>query len=258
MNKKRFCFTVDDNIRFFKEICEKDYTSIFQHPYLSMYKRLHEKYGLKVQLNLFYEASGFTLCDMPDRYFEEWKENSDWLKMSFHSRIENVRPYEASGYDEVFKDCRNVQNEILRFAGCDSLAKTTTIHYCCATEGGIAALRDNGVTGLLGLYRKGDNPRMSYQSSEEDRDFICDGGTVICDGIGYAGIDIVMNLYQRDEVLSKLEALNGRDTIKVMIHEQYFYPDYTAYQSDFEEKIGKSFEYLCKNGYVSSFFEECL
>ena len=49
--KKTFCFTVDDNIRFLKEIAEKNYKSIFEHPYLAMYKRLHEDFDLKVQLN---------------------------------------------------------------------------------------------------------------------------------------------------------------------------------------------------------------
>ncbi len=45
-----FCFTVDDNIRFLKELTRNRYNSIFDHPYLAMYKRLHEEFGLKIQL----------------------------------------------------------------------------------------------------------------------------------------------------------------------------------------------------------------
>ena len=77
---RNFIFTVDDNIRFLKEINEREYESIFEHPYLAMYRRLHEKYGLKVQLNLFYEMEGFDLSRMTTRYKDEWKENADWLK----------------------------------------------------------------------------------------------------------------------------------------------------------------------------------
>ena len=44
----KFCFTVDDNIRFLKEITENRYQSIFDHPYLAMYRRLHEEFDLKV------------------------------------------------------------------------------------------------------------------------------------------------------------------------------------------------------------------
>ena len=131
---KNFIFTVDDNIRFLKEICERGYASIFEHPYLAMYKRFHEKFGLRVQLNLFFECEGFCLRDMTEKYKNEWEIFSDWLKLSFNSSLENVKPYENSGYREVFDYCSRVNMEILRFAGENSLAKTTTVHYCALTD----------------------------------------------------------------------------------------------------------------------------
>ena len=85
---KTFCFTVDDNIRFLKEITENAYSSIFEHPYLAMYKRLHEEFDLKVQLNLFYRTEDFDLSKMSSAYYSEWEENADWLKLSFHSDFE--------------------------------------------------------------------------------------------------------------------------------------------------------------------------
>jgi hypothetical protein len=255
---KTFCFTVDDNIRCLKEITENHYVSIFEHPYLGMYKRLHEKYGLKIQLNLFYETEGFSLSDMTDRYKDEWKTESDWLKLSFHSRIENLRPYKDSGYDEVFTDCGNVQREIVRFASAASLGKTTTVHYCLATKEGLRALKDNGVVGLLGLYGTEDKPRGSYQNTIDEGDKIRRGETVHCDGVSYAGIDIILNLFSKEEILSQLNELKGRELVKIMIHEQYFYSDYPWYQPDFEEKIGAAFELLRENGFESAFFEECL
>ena len=64
---KTFCFTVDDNIRFLKDLTEQKYTSIFDHPYLAMYKRLHDAFGLKVQLNLFYQTEGYQSCHFEER-----------------------------------------------------------------------------------------------------------------------------------------------------------------------------------------------
>mgnify|MGYP000897823803 FL=1 len=84
----KFRFSVDDNIIFLKDIAYGSCNSIFENPYLSVYKRLHEKYGVKVQLNLFYQMDGFNLSQMPDRYKDEWIANSDWLQLSFHSRSE--------------------------------------------------------------------------------------------------------------------------------------------------------------------------
>ena len=82
---KSFCFTIDDNIRFLKELEQASYDSIFDHPYVAMLLRLHKKFGIKVQLNLFYSMAGFDLSQASDRYSDEWKENSDWIKFSFHS-----------------------------------------------------------------------------------------------------------------------------------------------------------------------------
>ena len=99
-----FCFTIDDNIRAFAWVAKNRCESIFEHPYFAMLKRLHEAFALRVQLNMFYKGKSFSLAEMPDRYRAEFAANADWLKMSFHSRRENVKPYENSGYKEVFFD----------------------------------------------------------------------------------------------------------------------------------------------------------
>ena len=255
---KNFIFTVDDNIRFFKEICEGDYGSVFEHPYLNMYKRLHEKFGVKVQLNLFFECEDFCLRDMTDKYREEWENNSDWLKMSFHSWLENVRPYKDSGFGEVFFHCFDVNNEIRRFAGEKSLAKTTTIHYCALTENGIEAIECNGYRGLLGLYGTEDNPRTSYKSTPDEAERIRCGELVKSGNITYGAIDIVLNLFGKEEILEKLSALSDRETVKIMIHEQYFYEDYERYIPDFEEILTSSFGFLTNNGFSSEFFERLI
>ena len=252
---KFFCFTVDDNIRFFKDITENNYESIFDHPYLKMYKRLHEKFNLKVQLNLFYRLDDFTLSDFSDKYSKQWQENSDWLKLSFHAENNKSNPYMNSGYDEVFADCKKVHNEILRFAHKNTLAKTTTVHCCRTTSDGLNALKDNNISGLLGLWAKGETPRVSY---EIDDDKIYDGEIVKTNSISFSKIDIILNMFTKEKVLTELENLKDRDFIKIMIHEQYFYPDYKNHQPDFEEKISLAFEFLTNNNYKSVCFEEML
>ena len=253
-----FCFTVDDNIRFLKEIIENEYKSIFQHPYLAMYKRLHEAFGLKVQLNLFYRMDGFELSQMPDTYYCEFKKNSDWLKLSFHSDVENIKPYEFSGYEEVYGDCKKVNNNIRRFASESALAKTTTVHYCLNTADGLRALKDNGVLGLLGLFGDSEKPRTSYGIDEVNAERIRNGEIVEIGGIEFASIDIVLNCFSKESILAKLENLNGRDCIKVMIHEQYFYEDYKWYQPEFEEKLTATFTFMREQGYISEFLENLI
>ncbi|MBE6713332.1 MAG: hypothetical protein E7580_07435 [Ruminococcaceae bacterium] len=253
---KTYCFTVDDNVRFLKDLTEKEYKSIFEHPYLAMYQSLHEIFDLKVQLNLFYRMEGFDLSQMTDAYYEEFKRNSEWLKLSFHSELENARPYEFSGYDEVFGDCKRVNNEIKRFVSESALAKTTTVHYCRTTEEGLKALSDNQVMGLLGLFGDAKNPRTSYGIGEEIASRIRNGEIVKLGQIDFASIDIILNKFPKEEILIRLEGLEERECIRVMIHEQYFYSDYKSYQPNFENKLTATFSFLKEHGYESKFFEE--
>lgn len=253
---KTFCFTIDDNIRFLKELSEEKPNSLFDHPYPAMLRRLHEKFGIKIQLNLFYRMDGFDLSQATDCYKSEWQENADWLKLSFHSDRENSFPYQNSGYDEVFHDCRAVHNEILRFAVPASLAETTTVHYCQTTPEGTRALADNGVKGLLGLFGTQEKPSTSYSLDERKASEIRNGKILTLDGMAYAAIDMVINSVKLDAITPTLTPLLSRETLRVMIHEQYFYQDYKAYQPDFEEKLITVFSLLAQNNYQSRFFEE--
>lgn len=255
---KTFCFTVDDNIRCLKEITERAYQSIFEHPYLAMYKRLHDDFNLKVQLNLFNRMGGFDLSQMSSAYCDEWKKHADWLKLSFHSEREVSKPYEFSGYDEVYADCREVNNQILRFATSAALAKTTTVHCCVTTQEGLEALTDNGVVGLLGLYGTDEKPRVSYGRDAAEVEKLRKGEIVKNDGISYASIDIVLNSFSKEDILTQLENLTDRKGIRVMIHEQFFYADYRNYQPNFEEKLRATFAFLCAHGYQSKHFEDLI
>ena len=255
---RSFVFTVDDNIRFLKEITEKNSDSIFSHPYLSMLRRLNERFGVKIQLNLFYESNGFDLLQMSDRYIKEWQGISNWLKLSFHSKKENEFPYQDSGYKEVYDDCNAVNTEILRFAGEASLASTTTIHYCQLTDAGIKAMADNGVKGLLGLFGTNEHPMVSYNLSESDAENVRNGAIISIGSISYAPIDMIVNSVRIEKIEDLLNELTLRDSIRVMIHEQYFYKDYPFYQPDFEKKLETVFNILSNHGYKSYFFEELI
>ena len=255
---KAFCFTVDDNIRFLKEITQDQPKSLFDHPYTAMLRRLHEAYGIKIQLNLFYAMAGFSLAEMTDRYADEFCACADWLKLSFHSERENDRPYATAGYDEVFGACCAVHREILRFASPASLASTTTVHCCYSTDAGVRALADLGMRGLLGLFGTDEKPRVSYSVREELAREIRRGATVIDRGVAFADLDMVVNNFSIDGVLPKIASLADRSLLHVMIHEQYFYEDYPRYQPDFEEKLCITFAELARLGFENRFFEEML
>ena len=256
---KSFVFTVDDNIWFLRDLSVSPMPSLFDHPYMAMWRGLHERYGMKIQLNLFFATEGFTLRQMTDRYKQEFEANSDWLKLSFHSKTEFPRaPYKGSPYGEIFDDCREVNEQIIRFSGEHSLAKTTTVHYCMCTEEGVRALKDIGIRGLIGLFGNEEAPRRSYHINEQTAQRLRRGEIVLADGIRFFNIDVVLNQYSEVTVLERLKTLAHRDFVEIMIHEQYFYPYYHAYQSDYSHKVESSIALLTELGFVSRHAEELL
>ena len=231
---------------------------MFDHPYLAMYRRLHEEFGLKVQLNLFYRMDAFDLSQVSAGYYAEWEANSDWLKLSFHAELENIKPYQSSNYDEVYKDCKHVNEHIKCFASPAALATTTTIHYCLLTEEGLKAMEDNCVFGLLGLFGSNEKPRTSYGIEESKAEKIRNGEILKIGKISFASIDIVLNCFSIKEILEQLMHMRQRNCIRVMIHEQYFYEDYRHYQPEFEEKLRSAFSFLSEHDYQSSFYENLI
>ena len=112
--------------------------------------------------------------------------------------------------------------------------------------------------GLLGLFGDSEHPRTSYGLEEGIASQIRGGAIVKKDGVDFAGIDVILNCFSKEKILALLDGLKERPFIKVMIHEQYFYPDYKFYQPDFEEKLHATFSFLSESGYESKFFEELL
>ena len=58
-----------------------------------------------------------------------------------------------------------------------------------------------------------------------------------------------LNHYELSELEGEYAPLIGKEYIGSGLHEQYFYPDYFAYQPDYAEKIYKMCEILNRNGY---------
>jgi len=271
----KYALSVDDNIWWLAELTRDQPGSIFDHPYLAVYKRAHEEFGAKVRLNLFYQVEGkavekygpFNLSMMTDRYKEEFRKNSDWLHLAFHSLQEEPgRPYLNSSYEEVFGDIQKVHDEVVRFAGGECWESATTVHFGECSPEGVRALQDQGIHALMGyiaLNREG-RPYVSYNLSpqkvtEAQRyGFWRDPES----GMIYGKIDVVMNLYSPERIVEILteehEAHPQRGFVEIMIHEQYFHSDYRAYEPDYAERVFAGCRWCREHGYEGTFVEEAL
>ncbi len=151
MSKKTFFF-VDDVIWCLRDLARNHPHSMFDVPYFKMLKTAHDKYGLKIQLNLFYRtdffygSDEFTLADVPADYKKEWEDNSDWLKLAFHAKQEFPDyPYINAEYNDVKNDFLDIQREVYRFASPKNFAYSLIPHWLPVSKDACRALADCGV-----------------------------------------------------------------------------------------------------------------
>ncbi len=266
VNKYRFAFNA--NILVFRDIArnKEKYNSIFDNPYLGIMKQVHDTYGTKIHLNIFYQTpDGFNLSQMPDKYKNEWKENAGWLELSFSALADEPgRPYIKSGYDQVKHDCDLVKGEIMRFAGKEVMSEETTLHYGEATVEGCRALKDSGYKVLAGYFNVDDNksPVSYYLTVDQRRHikkrFIWRDNK---EGLIFARLSLVVNTVKLEEIvpyLDNVKKISNPGLVDLMIHEHYFQPDYYLFQPDYKEKIMTAVKWAVDNGYQPGFLTECV
>ena len=272
-----FRISSDDNILFLRDINDNrdTYKSIFENPYLAVYKRAHDLYGAKVHLNLFYETDDmhtfnekgqyFNLSMMTDKFKSEFEQNSDWLRLSFHARSEfPPKPYEHTSAQRIKEDAQLINRQIIRFAGQKTLARGATVHFGTATREGTAALRALGCAFLAGYFEhtKDGKPLVAYYYPDRltDRIGARDFWMNTEDDILHAHIDLVLNAVKYPQLLTELEKIrlcpHRAGFLELMIHEQYFYPQYSRHIPEFELLITDSAKWAVQNGYRGMFFSD--
>lgn len=264
----RYRLSLDDNIWFLRDIaCHADeYNSIFDNQYLDFFKKVNKEYGTKIHINIYYQDGEFNLSQMPAKYKSEWKENSSWLKLSFHALQDKPdRPYMYEGYEKMRNDCEMVMNQVRRFAGQEVMGSVTTLHWGEATVEGCRALRDVGYKCQVGDFNVDNNlPAVSYYLDVEKRRHI--NNRFIWkdnkEGIIFFRSSIIIDCHRIENIAPFLDKIweepQKSGFIDLLIHEQYFYPQYFNYQSDYRDKVISAVKWAMEKGYRPSFLSECI
>jgi len=265
---KKYRLSLDDNILFLKDISENAdrYKSIFENPYLGFLKQVHDTYGTKIHINIYFETNGFNLAQLTDKFKSEWKANSGWLRLSFHAYAnEPDKPYINASYEKVKGDCEKVINQIHRFAGEEITGHVTTLHWGEATVEGCRGLRDAGYKCLPCDFNVDNNlaPCSFYLDVEQRRHI---NKRLIWrdnkEGIIFIRCAIIINTEKLDEIVPFLDNIKKDPHMSAYIdllnHEQYFYSSYSAYQPDYRQKVLTSVKWAVDNGYSPAFLEECV
>lgn len=267
-SRKRYRFSVDDNICFLKDLGMNPdaYPSLFAHEYLRFWQSMHQRYGTKVHLNIYYQTDGFDLSQMPGRWREEWRANADWLHLSFHALQDKPdRPYRNAGYAQMAHDHDLVRGHIRRFAGDDTLSPTTTIHWAECPKDAALALRDRGIEQLVGLFQvqgyEGPCTTGYYLSREQSAH--CDSRGAWFDpetGLTFIRCTSVVNALEVERIESYLnERTATRPTaemVELLIHEQYFRKELALYQPTVLDKVETALRWVTQRGYEPVFWSD--
>lgn len=221
-NRKMLKFSVDDATEILMEIAVNDYDSIFESDRLSLFKRMHDEYDLDVTLFLFEKLGSFDLANFPDKYKDEFEQNSDWLKLGWHG-IDDGNPQE-SGYsgDDLVQSYCNTTDAIIRFAGKKSLSKELRVHFWYTD--GSDTIRYLAQKGISGLYYC-DTDVIGYDfSGTEDAQIRSDSNGLLKKRYGFDLIrfqltDIRLdNLEEESELITLLQERDSDNDIVVFTH----------------------------------------
>lgn len=161
--------SIDDVIDSLADINEHAnyYKSIFENRFFGYLKELHSIYGVKVVLYCFYENNerNFSLNQMTDIYKDEFEQNSEWLKLGFHT-INGQTDYANVSSEQLKQDYIKVANEIVRFAGIESLSSVIRLQGFQGTIDGISQLQNTDEEIAVQCLLTADDSRISYNLSE--------------------------------------------------------------------------------------------
>lgn len=262
---RRYRFAIDDNIFFLRDIFQKGYRSLFDCFYLKILKDLHDRYGTRFVLNIYFtDGADFSLTQFSDRYRGEWRDNADWLKLAFHAYANDPdRPYEYAPVGRFLADYDLVTEQILRFGGAEVCTPPTVIHWAEAPREALRPLHQRGVRVLSGVFAfafgKWDG---SYHLDDVRSEYLRRHHALMDfdSGIVFSKEDIVCNNVPAEATVPHLEAIAAdpgqAEVMDCFTHEQYFWPFYPRHVPDHAKRLETTVRWLTEHGYKPVFFHE--
>ena len=274
----RYNFFIDDNIFFLTDIAKERPKSLFDHFYLAFLKRMHDTYGTKFTLNLFYANSHFPfeLKDFPDIYKSEFEANSDWLRLSWHAYAEFPdRPYQNASNGKLESDIQLLTSEICRFAGENTFIPPVAGHWSMFRPEAFSVLRKHGVNAICGQFI---NPQTSL-TEKGPAEYLCDIGyfrnlndslhlgekQLLYDfryEIMFVHSLLICNYFKPEEITAIIDRAaadpNYNNLLSLETHEQYSFPYYFNYLPDHLNRIEAAIRKATELGYKPVFYAEGL
>lgn len=225
MKAEQIHFSIDDVIRTLRWLRDNKPNSIFDMDFFGTLKSWHERYGLKFSLYVFEVCEGFSIENVPQKYWEEFKENDSWLSLCWHRRQSGPL---LDNYEAEIQSFNRVKNVIINRVSIGAWTDTVRLHRFEAGKDLIDYLREKGNIKCLLCA---DYDRLSYDLTDTDLDILDNKKIVIRNGLAYRKTDIRLDLLETDtdetiqSLVTKTEELLENDAgrqLVVFCHEWIF------------------------------------
>jgi len=275
---KRYNFFIDDNSFWCTEIAKTRPRSLFDHFFLKFLKRMHDEYGTKFTLNLFFrndhDPDKFTLNLFPDCYRPEFADNADWLKMSWHAYSEFPdRPYQNAAPEKLAADFDLIKSEVIRFAGEKSFIAPAAAHWSMIRPEAMHVLTERGTRVQCGQFISAQTSLAEKGAPQQ----LCDIGyfrnlddalylkqkRMLYDfdsGLIFFRSHLICNYYKPELIAQMLRdaAAQNDPVISLETHEQYTFPGYFNFLPDHQARIESAIRTVTELGYKPVYFSEGL
>lgn len=226
------------------QVNQDHYDSVFDNPLLKRLKDMHHENGAMFTFYVYEKNQDFNydISRMTSKFRDEFKTNSNWLKFGFHS-IEPSTSFDSSlSIEEFIESYNRVHNEIIRFAGEESVAKVLRLNYFRGSDDKIDYLSSQGITGLLCA----DDDRISYNLSDVMQNELKVNGALHYNGMNYYNTSL--RLDKLDNVVNDLTKIMEEETLILFAHEW-------ALSDDKLNQLELALKWLVKNKYTFTFLE---
>lgn len=252
-NAKVLHFSFDDVIGVLKNLNSETYTSIFEQYMLSDLKTLHDEYGCVFTLNCFCsDTSGFDISQLTTKYANEFQQNKDWLRFSFHAEDSDSNYSDASTYTvEPLVSYGKFVTGIYRLTGSyDCIDRFVRLGYFGGTLVIVNELMSTN-NGIIGLYSS-DDTRLSYYLDTVKNDIVISKGKL------FDSENTIM-------FIRSLPRLDSNDAQSIISNIDLPYQKYTevfgheysaSYSVEFRTKISTICEWANSHGYEYGYFDK--
>lgn len=232
------------------------YTSIFNNPFFSALKTLHDTHGAVFSLFCFTSATGWTLAGTTNKFASEFAANSSWLKFGLHLNPAYAN-YSATTAEQALADYNTFTAAIISITGTPKcIDRCPRLHNFAGNLVSMLAMRDaaGGIIGLLAAY----DSRDSYYLSTSDSALVFNNGRFY-DSTNHLTFFPTLMTFEVTNPSTTLPAMltlasnNKSNDLIMMMHEYAIYGNDFTLVSAMVDRLTYACQWVQANGYIFNY-----